>query len=47
MFAGEWSQKVDFLQDHFKNLKIDSKDHMLAESVIISTGAGAKWLGIP
>ena len=38
--------KVDFTSRPFK-VEIDSKDHILAESIIISTGASAKWLGIP
>ena len=38
--------KVDFSSRPFK-VEIDSKDHILAESIIISTGASAKWLGIP
>ena len=38
--------KVDLSSRPFK-VEIDSKDHILAESIIISTGASAKWLGIP
>tara|TARA_B100001939_G_scaffold162466_1_gene140086 strand:- start:6735 stop:7658 length:924 start_codon:yes stop_codon:yes gene_type:complete len=38
--------KVDFSSRPFK-VEIDSKDNILAESIIISTGATAKWLGIP
>ena len=38
--------KVDFSSRPFK-VEIDSKDNILAESIIISTGASAKWLGIP
>jgi thioredoxin reductase (NADPH) len=38
--------KVDFSSRPFK-VEIDSKDLILAESIIISTGASAKWLGIP
>ena len=37
---------VDFSSRPFK-VEIDSKDNILAESIIISTGATAKWLGIP
>ncbi len=36
---------VDFSQRPFK-LTIDEKDEVLAHSVIISTGASAKWLGL-
>ena len=38
--------KVDFSSRPFK-VEVDSNDHILAESIIISTGASAKWLGIP
>ncbi len=37
---------VDFSASPFQ-LTIDDKDLILAQSVIISTGASAKWLGIP
>ena len=46
MFAGKMVTKVDFSSRPFK-VEIDSKDNILAESIIISTGATAKWLGIP
>jgi thioredoxin reductase (NADPH) len=38
--------KVDFSKQPF-TLTVDDKDTLLAETVIISTGASAKWLGIP
>jgi len=37
--------KVDFSQD-IKKLEIDEKNEIEAESVIIATGASAKWLGL-
>jgi thioredoxin reductase (NADPH) len=37
---------VDFSQQPYK-LTIDESKEILAETVIISTGASAKWLGIP
>ena len=37
--------KVDFTNRPFK-IEVDEKTNMLAESVIIATGASAKWLGI-
>ena len=37
--------KVDFSERPFK-IQVDEKDNMLAETVIIATGASAKWLGI-
>ena len=37
--------KVDFSERPFK-IEIDEKKNILAETVIISTGASAKWLGI-
>ena len=37
--------KVDFSERPFK-VEIDEKDHILAETVIIATGASAKWLGM-
>ena len=37
--------KVDFSQRPFK-IQVDEKDNILAETVIIATGASAKWLGI-
>ncbi len=37
--------KVDFSERPFK-VEIDEKDTILAETVIIATGASAKWLGI-
>ena len=38
--------KVDFSERPFK-LEIDGNKNVLAQSVIIATGASAKWLGIP
>ncbi|MFN5884300.1 MAG: thioredoxin-disulfide reductase [Bacteroidota bacterium] len=38
--------KVDFSQRPFK-IEVDESQHLLAETVIIATGASAKWLGIP
>lgn len=38
--------KVDFSQRPFK-VVADEKHHIEAESIIISTGASAKWLGLP
>jgi thioredoxin reductase (NADPH) len=38
--------KVDFSQRPFK-IEVDENQHLLAETVIIATGASAKWLGIP
>lgn len=38
--------KVDFTQRPFK-IEVDESQHLLAETVIIATGASAKWLGIP
>ena len=42
-----WSyvNKVDFSSRPFK-VQVDDKDWVTAESVIISTGASAKWLGL-
>ncbi len=37
--------KVDFSKRPFK-IEIDEKENILAETVIIATGASAKWLGI-
>tara|TARA_B100001250_G_scaffold275655_3_gene238149 strand:- start:1693 stop:2646 length:954 start_codon:yes stop_codon:yes gene_type:complete len=37
--------KVNFSQRPFK-IEIDEKENILAETVIIATGASAKWLGI-
>ena len=37
--------KVDFSERPFK-VEVDEKDTILAETVIIATGASAKWLGI-
>ena len=37
--------KVDFSSRPFK-IEVDEKDNLLAKTVIISTGASAKWLGI-
>lgn len=38
--------KVDFSQRPFK-IEVDESQELLAETVIIATGASAKWLGIP
>ncbi len=38
--------KVDFSQRPFK-IEVDESQQLLAETVIIATGASAKWLGIP
>ena len=38
--------KVDFSERPF-NVEIDSNKKVLADTVIIATGASAKWLGIP
>jgi thioredoxin reductase (NADPH) len=38
--------EVDFSERPFK-VTVDTGKHLLADSVIISTGAAAKWLGIP
>ena len=37
--------KVDFSERPFK-VEIDESKNVLAETVIIATGASAKWLGI-
>ena len=37
--------KVDLSERPFK-VEIDEKDNVLAETIIIATGASAKWLGI-
>ena len=44
--AGEWSLKWIFPKDLLKS-EIDSNKNVLAQAVIIATGASAKWLGIP
>lgn len=38
--------KVNFLKRPFE-IEVDSKEYLQAETVIIATGATAKWLGIP
>jgi thioredoxin reductase (NADPH) len=38
--------KADFSSRPFK-LTVDGKEDVVAESIIISTGASAKWLGLP
>ena len=38
--------KVDFSERPFK-VEIDGNKNVLAQAVIIATGASAKWLGIP
>ena len=45
-FRNGWATAVDFSQRPFK-ITIDETDTILAETVIISTGASAKLLGIP
>ena len=37
--------KVDFSKRPFK-IEVDESSHILAQTVIIATGASAKWLGI-
>lgn len=39
--------KVDFSGKPPYNVVVDEKHEILAETIIISTGASAKWLGIP
>jgi len=39
--------KVDFNGKPPYKIQVDEKDELLADTVIISTGASAKWLGIP
>ncbi|AMS26708.1 thioredoxin reductase [Bacteroidetes bacterium UKL13-3] len=39
--------KVDFTGKPPYKIQVDEKHEILAETVIISTGASAKWLGIP
>src|ERR1700727_286609 len=43
-----WSyvSSVDFSQHPFK-VVVEEKDTLTADSVIIATGASAKWLGLP
>lgn len=45
-FKSGWVEKVDFSQRPFK-VQVDGIGELLAETVIISTGASAKYLGIP
>ncbi len=40
-----WVSSVDFSGDVHK-VKVDEKEELLAETVIIATGATAKWLGL-
>ncbi len=42
-----WVTKVDFTAPPHKVTIEDGKKEILAETVIIATGASAKWLGIP
>jgi thioredoxin reductase (NADPH) len=39
--------KVDFNGKPPYKIQVDEKDELLADTVIISTGASAKWLGLP
>jgi thioredoxin reductase (NADPH) len=39
--------KVDFSGKPPYKIQVDEKDELLADTVIISTGASAKWLGLP
>ncbi|GAB6928130.1 thioredoxin-disulfide reductase [Paenibacillus sp. JCM 10914] len=45
-FKSAWVESVDFSQHPFK-VNVEGMGELLAESVIISTGASAKYLGIP
>lgn len=45
-FRNGWVEQVDFLKHPFK-VKLEGGEELEAESVIISTGASARYLGIP
>lgn len=45
-FTSGWVEEVDFSKRPFK-VKVEGKGIIEAESVIIATGASAKYLGIP
>lgn len=45
-FRSGWVEEVDFSKQPFK-IKVDGGDELQAETVILSTGASAKYLGIP
>ena len=45
-FKSAWVESVDFSKRPFK-VNVEGMGELLAESVIISTGASAKYLGIP
>lgn len=45
-FKSGWVEKVDFSQRPFK-VQVDGMGELVAETIIISTGASAKYLGIP
>lgn len=45
-FKTGWVNSVDFSERPFK-LQVDGHGELIAESIIISTGASAKYLGIP
>ena len=45
-FKSGWVEKVDFSKRPFK-VQVDGMGELLAETVIISTGASAKYMGIP
>jgi thioredoxin reductase (NADPH) len=45
-FKTGWVEKVDFSKRPFK-VQVDGMGELLAETVIISTGASAKYMGIP
>lgn len=45
-FKTGWVEKVDFSQRPFK-VQVDGMGELVAETIIISTGASAKYLGIP
>ncbi|ANF95198.1 thioredoxin-disulfide reductase [Paenibacillus bovis] len=45
-FKSGWVEQVDFSQRPFK-IKVEGMGELEAESVIISTGASARYLGIP
>ncbi|MGV2787249.1 NAD(P)-binding protein, partial [Clostridium perfringens] len=45
-FKSAWVESVDFSERPFK-VNVEGMGELLAESVIISTGASAKYLGIP
>lgn len=45
-FRSGWVEEVDFSRQPFK-VKVEGGDQLQAETVILSTGASAKYLGIP